>query len=103
MKIKITTTMDYDDFIAIFAEHYEKEKSCAWEYLGMNTDEKHCYHPRIVRTMMIGMDYKFYDLKLALEKYIHEENKINYYNITNLIAFGLTLKHFEMENAEILS
>ena len=103
MKIKIEMEMNYNEFMARFADHYEEEKSCAWEYICAYTDNNGHYDTTLVNTIMSAMDYKFYDFRFAFEKYVHEERKINNHNMENLVAFGLTLEYFGMKNIEILS
>lgn len=103
MKIKTTMTMDYNEFMARFADHYEEEKSFALEYICVHTNEIGHYDATLTDIIMDAMDVKFYDFRFAFEKYIHEERKINNYNMENLVAFGLTLEYFGMKNVEILS
>ena len=103
MKIKIEMTMGYNELMGRFADHYEEEKSCAWEYICAHTNELGHYDTTLTNTIMNAMDYKFYDFRFAFEKYVHEERKINNHNMENLVAFGLTLEYFGMKNIEILS
>ena len=103
MKIKTTMTMDYNELMARFADHYEEEKSFAWEYICAHTNEIGHYDTTLTNTIMNAMDVKFYDFRFAFEKYVHEEREINNHNMENLVAFGLTLEYFGMKNIEILS
>lgn len=103
MKIKTEITMDYNELMARFADHYEEEKSFAWEYICAHTNEVGHYDATLVNIIMNAMDVKLYDFRFAFEKYIHEEAKINNHNMENLVAFGLTLEYFGMNNVEILS
>ena len=103
MKIKTEMEMDYDELMARFEAHYIEEKSFAWGYICAHTDDSGHYDETIINTIMNAMDVKFYDFRFAFEKYVHEERKINNYNMENLIAFGLTLEYFGMKNIEILS
>lgn len=103
MKIKTTMAMDYNELMARFADHYEEEKSFAWEYICAHTNEIGHYDTTLVNIIMNAMDYKFYDFRFAFEKHVHEERKINNHNMENLVAFGLTLEYFGIENIEILS
>lgn len=103
MKIKIEMEMDYNELMARFEAHYIEEKSFAWEYICSHTDEIGHYDTTLTNVIMNAMDYKFYDFRFAFEKYVHEERKINNYNMENLVAFGLTLEYFGMKNVEILS
>lgn len=103
MKIKTTMTMGYNELMGRFANHYEEEKSFAWEYICAHTNEIGHYDTTLTNVIMNAMDYKFYNFRFAFEKYVHEECKINNHNMENLVAFGLTLEYFGIENIEILS
>ena len=103
MKIKTTMAMGYNELMGRFADHYEEEKSFAWEYICAHTNEVGHYDETLTNVIMNGMDYKFYNFRFAFEKYVHEERKINHHNMENLVAFGLTLEYFGIENIEILS
>lgn len=103
MKIKTTMTMDYNELMARFEAHYIEEKSFAWEYICAHTNEIGHYDTTLTNVIMNAMDYKFYNFRFAFEKYVHEERKINNHNMENLVAFGLTLEYFGIENIEILS
>ncbi len=103
MKIKIEMEMDYNEFMARFADHYEEEKSCAWEYMCAHSDNNGHYDKMLINIIMNAMDVKFYDFRFAFEKYVDEERKINNHNMENCVAFGLTLEYFGMKNVEILS
>ena len=103
MKIKTTMAMDYNELMARFADHYEEEKSCAWEYICAHSDNNGYYDKTLVDTIKNAMAYKFYDFRFAFEMYINEERKINNHNMENCVAFGLTLEYFGIENIEILS
>lgn len=103
MKIKTTMTMDYNEFMARFADHYEKEKSFVWEYICAHTNEIGHYDTTLTDVIMNAMDVKLYDFRFAFEKYVGEERQINNHNMENLVAFGLTLEYFGIENIEILS
>lgn len=102
MKIKVEMTMDYDELMARFEAHYIEEQSFAWEYICEHTDDSGHYDITLINIIMNAMDVKFYDFRFAFEEYIHEERKINNRNMENLVAFGLTLEYFGMENVEIL-
>lgn len=102
MKIKTTMTMDYNELMARFADHYEEEKSFAWEYICAHTNEIGHYDITLTNVIMNAMHGKFYNFRFAFEKYIHEERKINNHNMENCVAFGLTLEYFGIENIEIL-
>lgn len=103
MKIKTTMAMDYNELMARFADHYEEEKSFAWEYICAHSDNNGYYDKTLVDTIKNAMAYKFYDFRFAFERYVNEERKINSNNIENCVAFGLTLEYFSVENIEILS
>lgn len=105
MKIKTTMAMDYNELMARFANHYEEEKSFAWEYICAHTNEIGHYDTILTNIIMNAMDVKFYDFRFAFEKYVNEERKINsnIHNMENCVAFGLTLEYFGIENIEILS
>ena len=105
MKIKIEMEMNFVEFMARFADHYEEEKSFAWEYICAHTDEIEHYDKMLTNIIMNAMDVKFYDFRFAFEKYVNEERKINsnIHNMENCVAFGLTLEYFGMKNIEILS
>lgn len=103
MKIKIEMEMDYNEFMARFEAHYIEEKSFAWEYICAHTNEIGHYDATLVNTIMNAMDYTLYDFRFAFEKYVHEERKINHHNMENIVAFGLTLEYFGINNIEILS
>ena len=101
MKIKTTMTMDYNEIMMIFEDHYEEEKSYAREYICEHTNEIGHYDITLTHLLMNAMDVKFYDFRFAFEKFVHEERKINNHNMENLVAFGLTLEYFGIENFEI--
>ncbi len=103
MRIKTEMIMDYNEFMARFADHYEEEKSFAWEYIYWHSDNNGYYDEMLTNVIMNAMDVKFYDFRFAFEKYVHKERKINNHNVENLVAFGLTLEYFGMKNVEILS
>ena len=103
MKIKTEMTMDYDELMGRFADHYEEEKSCAWEYICAHTNEIGHYDTTLTDVIMNAMYVELYDFRFAFEKYVNEERKINNHNMENLVAFGLTLEYFGMKNIEILS
>lgn len=103
MKIKTEITMDYNEFMARFADHYEEEKSCAWDYICAHTDDSEHYDTTLYNIILNAMAYEFYDFRFAFEKYVGEEREINNHNMENLVAFGLTLEYFGMKNIEILS
>lgn len=103
MKIKTTMIMDYNELMGRFADHYEEEKSFAWEYICAHTNEIGHYDITLSNIIMNAMDYELYDFRFAFEKYVHEECKINHHNMENLVAFGLTLEYFDIEDIEILS
>lgn len=101
MKIKIEMAMEYNEFMARFADHYEEEQSCAWEYICAHTNEIGHYDEMLTNIIMNAMDVKFYNFRFAFEKYVHEERKINNHNMENLVAFALTMEYFGMKNVEI--
>ena len=101
MKIKTEMTMYYDEFMARFADHYEEEKSFAGEYICAHTNEVGHYDTTLTDVIMNAMDVKLYDFRFAFEKYVHEEHKINNHNMKKLVAFGLTLDYFGIENLTI--
>ena len=101
MKIKVEMAMDYNEFMARFADHYEEEQSCAWEYICSHTNEIGHYDEMLTNIIINAMDVKFYDFRFAFEKYVHEERKINNYNMENCVAFALTMEYFGMKNIEI--
>lgn len=103
MKIKTTMSMDYNELMARFADHYEEEKSFAWEYICAHSNNNGYYDKILVDTIKNAMAYKFYDFRFAFERYVNEERKINNHNMENCVAFGLTLEYFGMKNVEILS
>lgn len=103
MKIKTTMAMDYNELMARFADHYEEEKSFAWEYICAHSDNNGHYDTTLTNIIKNAMAYKFYDFRFAFEMYVNEERKINSHNMENCVAFGLTLEYFGIENIEILS
>ena len=103
MKIKTEITMDGYEFMGRFADHYEEEKSFAWEYICSHTNEIGHYDEMLTNIIMNAMDVALYGFRFAFEEYVHEERKINNHNMENLVAFGLTLEFFGIKNVEILS
>lgn len=95
-----------DDVIlfGIFADHYEQEKFWAYDFIENHTNKNNGhYDDELTRIIYKAMDVEFYDFRFAFEKYVGEQGKINNHNMENLVAFGLTLEYFGMENVEILS
>ena len=74
MKIKCEIEMDYYEFMGRFADHYEEEKSYAWEYICAHTSDIGRYDEILTNIIMNAMEYKFYDFRFAFEKYVGEEN-----------------------------
>lgn len=101
MKIKCEIEMDYYEFMGRFADHYEEEKSCAWEYICAHTSDIGHYDEILTNIIMNAMEYKFYDFRFAFEKYVGEEKQINNHHMENLVAFGLTLDFFGIDNFTI--
>lgn len=101
MKIKCEMNMDYNEFMYRFADHYEEEVSCAWEYIVSHTDENGHYDKELIRIIHKAMDGKFYNFRFAFERFVGEQRKINNHYIENCVAFGLTLDYFGIENLDI--
>ena len=51
--------------------------------------------------MQKAMDVNLFEFRFALEKYVHEVRMINNNNMEKLVAFGLTLDYFGIENLTI--
>ena len=56
MKIKIEMEMNYNEFMARFADHYEEEKSFAWEYICAHTNEIGHYDTTLCNIILNAMD-----------------------------------------------
>lgn len=101
MKIKCNVTMDYYEFMGRFADHYHDECSIAENYIYSHTTPLNYYDDELTRIIYKAMDVNLFEFRFALEKYVHEVRMINNNNMEKLVAFGLTLDYFGIENLTI--
>lgn len=101
MEIRCNMEMESYVFMEMFADHYNAERTWAWEYIELHTEMNGHYDDELVRIIYKAMDIKFSDFRFAFEKYMNKERKINNHYIENCVAFGLTLDYFGIEKLEL--